>query len=106
VLINLLANAVHALEGQPEPAITLDIRACDGHWRCSVRDNGPGLPANTEQLFEPFFTTKSVKQGLGLGLSISRQIVDALGGTLTGQNRADGPGAEFVLTLPKKEAEQ
>ncbi|MFC0702979.1 two-component system, NtrC family, C4-dicarboxylate transport sensor histidine kinase DctB [Marinobacter persicus] len=106
VLINLLANAVHALEGQPEPAITLDIRACDGHWRCSVRDNGPGLPANTEQLFEPFFTTKSVKQGLGLGLSISRQIVDALGGTLTGHNRTDGPGAEFVLTLPKKEAEQ
>ncbi|NWO04500.1 MAG: sensor histidine kinase [Alteromonadaceae bacterium] len=106
VLINLLANAVHALEGQPEPAITLEIRACDGQWHCSVRDNGPGLPANTEQLFEPFFTTKSVKQGLGLGLSISRQIVDALGGTLTGHNRTDGPGAEFLLTLPKKEAEQ
>lgn len=106
VLINLLANAVQAVEGQTKPAITVSIDQQDGCWRCVVRDNGPGLPANTEQLFEPFFTTKSVKQGLGLGLSISRQIVDALGGTLTGHNRADGPGAEFVLTLPKRETEQ
>ena len=105
VLINLLANAVQAVEGQAEPAITIDIEPLDGFWRCSVRDNGPGLPANTEQLFEPFFTTKSVKQGLGLGLSISRQIVDALGGSLTGHNRSDGSGAEFVLTLPKRETE-
>ena len=60
VLINLLANAVQAVEGQAEPAITIDIEPLDGFWRCSVRDNGPGLPANTEQLFEPFFTTKSV----------------------------------------------
>ena len=71
-----------------------------------MRDNGSGLPGNTEQVFEPFFTTKSVKQGLGLGLSISRQIVDALGGRLTGHNRTDGPGAEFVLTLKKRETRE
>ena len=45
----------------------------------------------------------SMKRGLGLGLSISRQIVDALGGRLTGHNRTDGPGAEFVLILQKRE---
>ncbi len=106
VMINLLANAVQAVEGQPSPVITIDIDLYGDDWCCLVRDNGPGLPANTEQLFEPFFTTKSVKQGLGLGLSISRQIVDALGGTLTGRNRSDGPGAEFVLTLRKREAEE
>jgi two-component system C4-dicarboxylate transport sensor histidine kinase DctB len=70
-----------------------------------VRDNGGGLPANTEQLFEPFYTTKPVKQGLGLGLSISRQIVDALGGRLSGRNRSDGcgNGAEFEFTLKKRD---
>ncbi|SFN34406.1 sensor histidine kinase [Marinobacter pelagius] len=104
VMVNLLANAAQAVEEREAPVITIDVEAVDGHWRCTVRDNGYGLPGNTEQIFEPFFTTKSVKQGLGLGLSISRQIVDALGGTLTGRNRPDGPGAEFVLTLQQREA--
>jgi len=103
VMVNLLANAVQAVEEREAPVITIDVTLDDGRWRCTVRDNGYGLPGNTEQIFEPFFTTKSVKQGLGLGLSISRQIVDALGGTLTGRNRPDGPGAEFVLTLQQRE---
>ncbi|MBD3658198.1 MULTISPECIES: sensor histidine kinase [Marinobacter] len=106
VMVNLLANAVQAVEGVDQPAITIDIASDDGCWRCRVRDNGSGLPADTEQIFEPFYTTKSMKQGLGLGLSISRQIVDALGGSLTGRNRADSPGAEFVLTLNKREGEE
>ena len=104
VMVNLLANAVQAVEDVAQPQILIDIEQTDAFWKCLVRDNGPGLQGNTEQIFEPFFTTKSVKQGLGLGLSISRQIVDALGGTLTGRNRLDGPGAEFVLTLKKREA--
>lgn len=103
VLVNLMANAVQAVEAVEEPLITIDILSNGESWHCRVRDNGSGLPANTEQIFEPFFTTKSVKQGLGLGLSISRQIVDALGGSLTGRNRNDGPGAEFVLALTKRE---
>ncbi|PCM43716.1 sensor histidine kinase [Marinobacter sp. ANT_B65] len=104
VMVNLLANAVQAVEGMEHPKITIDVEEKEGSWRCFVRDNGPGLPANTEQIFEPFFTTKSVKQGLGLGLSISRQIADALGGRLTGCNRTDAPGAEFEFTLKKREA--
>ncbi|WP_166261890.1 sensor histidine kinase [Marinobacter salicampi] len=101
VLVNLMANAIQAVETVPEPGITISIHDGGDHWQCCVEDNGSGLPADSDQVFEPFFTTKSVKQGLGLGLSISRQIVDALGGTLTGHNRADGPGAVFVLTLAK-----
>ena len=104
VMVNLMANAVHAVEESRHPQVRIDIEEAEDCWKCLVRDNGPGLKGNTEQIFEPFFTTKSVKQGLGLGLSISRQIVDALGGTLTGRNRMDGPGAEFVLTLRKREA--
>lgn len=104
VMVNLLANAIQAVEGAGQPEIIIGIDEDGDKWRCTVRDNGSGLPGNSEQIFEPFFTTKSVKQGLGLGLSISRQIVDALGGSLTGRNRSDGPGAEFILTLKKRGA--
>lgn len=103
VLVNLIANAVQATESVAQPTVWIELSMTELGWQCRVRDNGPGLPANTEQLFEPFFTTKSIKQGLGLGLSISRQIVDALGGRLIGQNRADGQGAEFILTLTQRE---
>lgn len=103
VLVNLFANAIHAVETGDAPAITIDIADGGSVWQCRVRDNGSGLQASTEHIFEPFFTTKSMKRGLGLGLSISRQIVDALGGRLTGHNRNDGAGAEFVLELGKRE---
>ncbi|WP_166267861.1 sensor histidine kinase [Marinobacter caseinilyticus] len=102
VVVNLIANAMQAVEQVDSARISIEIVGDETEWHCRVRDNGSGLPANTEQIFEPFFTTKSMKQGLGLGLSISRQIVDALGGRLTGNNRVDGPGAEFVLTLTKR----
>src|SRR5690554_4816659 len=105
VMANLLANAVQAVEGCKQPQIDILVAGEGNDWRCVVKDNGHGLPGNSEQVFEPFFTTRSVKQGLGLGLSISRQIVEALGGSLTGQNRVDGPGAEFVLTLKQRKAE-
>ena len=97
VLVNLIANAVHAVEAVPDGQISLEIQRSDDQITCHVRDNGHGLPADSEQLFEPFYTTKSMKQGLGLGLSISRQIMDALGGSLTGQNRRDARGADFIL---------
>ena len=99
VLVNLLSNAVQAVEAEAEPRISVQIVTQGQQLLCRVQDNGPGLPANTEQIFEPFFTTKSMKQGLGLGLSISRQIMDALGGSLVGHNRTDQHGAEFVLSF-------
>lgn len=106
VLVNLIANAVHAVEAQPDGEISLQISHNDGQVTCHVRDNGPGLPADSEQLFEPFYTTKSMKQGLGLGLSISRQIMDALGGNLSGQNRRDTRGAEFILRFQTRSTAQ
>lgn len=100
VLVNLIGNALDAMAGQPAPCIELSAAAVDGKARLSVRDHGPGLPAETlAHLFEPFYTTKPGSDGLGLGLTISAGIVRDFGGTLTGSNHADG-GAVFTLEIP------
>jgi signal transduction histidine kinase len=71
----------------------------DGQVQIFVKDSGPGIPAvRADKLFEPFFTTK--QHGLGLGLSISRSIIEAHGGKLTARNNAGGGGATFRLVLP------
>jgi signal transduction histidine kinase len=63
-----------------------------------MRDSGPGFPSEmVEQLFEPFFSTKA--EGTGMGLAIARSIVEAHGGTLSGENCNDG-GACFTVRLP------
>ncbi|PAV26485.1 histidine kinase [Tamilnaduibacter salinus] len=103
VMVNLIGNATQAVDGITNPRVAITIERDGATWVCRVQDNGPGLPADSDQIFEPFYTTKSMKQGLGLGLSISRQIVDALGGRLTGHNRPDGDGAEFILVLNARE---
>jgi signal transduction histidine kinase len=69
-----------------------------GEIEIAVSDSGPGIaPAQLPRLFDSFFTTKA--HGMGLGLSITRSIVEAHGGTLSGRNRADG-GALFWMMLP------
>jgi two-component system nitrogen regulation sensor histidine kinase NtrY len=62
-----------------------------------VRDEGPGIP-NPTNLFVPFFTTKPA--GSGIGLVLSRQIAEAHGGSVSLENRPDGPGCEARLRLP------
>ena len=67
----------------------------------SVRDTGPGLRADMiGRLFAPFVTTKA--QGVGIGLTIARRIVDAHKGTIAAENNAEG-GATFTVTLPRAE---
>jgi two-component system NtrC family sensor kinase len=67
----------------------------------TVDDEGPGIPPEAlPRIFEPFFTTKP--EGTGLGLSISQRIAQALGGSLTAENRPGG-GARFTLLLPLAE---
>ena len=81
VIINLLQNALEAVGGQDDKQIMLKVRAHGDRLDISVSDNGPGLaPDAAERLFDPFFTTK--KNGLGLGLSLSRTIAEAHGGGL------------------------
>jgi PAS domain S-box-containing protein len=95
-LINLLKNGVEASDGD---AISVEVVV--GRTRdcvtLEIRDSGPGI-ANPDNLFVPFFTTKP--GGSGIGLALSRQIVEAHGGTLAVENRADGKGAVARLSLP------
>src|SRR5213596_1222563 len=102
VLLNLALNALEAMSAMPPDARHLFIRAGrdgNGDVLVSVRDTGPGFQRETaEQLFEPFFSTKS--EGTGMGLAISRSIIEAHGGTLSGEN-CDGGGACFTVRLPQ-----
>jgi two-component system C4-dicarboxylate transport sensor histidine kinase DctB len=105
VIVNLLNNALDAMEGQSEPAIEIAVeRAGDHRVLIHVRDEGKGLDAPTlAQLFDPFFTTKSPGKGLGLGLSISYNIVEDFGGRLRASNRQAG-GSEFSIELRAAQA--
>ena len=104
VLLNLILNACEAM--QADRRARADCRSSSSrkrasHIRFSVRDSGTGIPASlSDHLFEPFVTTK--KEGLGLGLSISRTIVAAHGGRMWAENNADG-GATAALRVPGAE---
>ena len=101
VLLNLIRNGVEAMEEVPgEKRLTLKSRLAEGAAavQLSVRDRGCGLPDRIAvDLFTPFFTTKP--EGMGMGLSISRGIVEAHGGRLWAAPNDDG-GTTFHLTLP------
>ena len=101
VLLNLTINAFEATSAMRPDVRRVVIHAGrneNGEIVVSVRDTGPGFPGGiVEQLFEPFFSTKA--EGTGMGLAIARSIVEAHGGTLSGEN-CDGGGACFTVRLP------
>jgi two-component system C4-dicarboxylate transport sensor histidine kinase DctB len=98
ILVNLLQNALDALQGRPLPRIEIEHAASADAVQLCVRDNGPGLdPAMRATLFMPFATSK--EKGLGLGLVISSEIARELGGHL--ELTPSGEGARFTLTLPR-----
>ena len=102
VLINLLTNALDAMQGCPVRQLRIDCQREGKGWSLSVADSGGGIASeHLDQVFEPFFTTKPVGQGLGLGLAVSYGIVRDLGGNLEVHN--DALGAVFVLHLPAAE---
>lgn len=101
VLINVIGNALDAIAGATAPALAVSIEARGRDYALSVRDNGPGIPADVlPHLFEPFFTTKEMGHGMGLGLTIASTIARDYGGSLSAHNMPDG-GACFVLALPR-----
>jgi len=100
VLVNLLANAVDALAHAPERRIALRAWQEGERVQLTVSDTGGGIaPEIAPHLFEPFATSKPPGAGLGLGLMISRRIVQDFGGTLTASAGAQG-GATFRIELP------
>lgn len=103
VLVNLITNAADAVEGAADRRISLTARAVGPGVEIRIRDRGPGVaPAVRDRIFDPFFTTKGPGAGLGLGLSITWNIVKDFGGEIAVLD-AD-PGAEFVIRLHPTEA--
>lgn len=99
IVMNLVQNALDALEGRDAPEIVLALRQDGGRAVLRVCDNGPGVPAEARgAIFDPFFTTKPVGRGTGLGLSISHKIAEEHGGRLFLADTAQG--ACFQLELP------
>ena len=100
VFVNLIMNAVEAMSSvnEQERQLTLDSNINGAEISITVTDTGTGIePSNVDRIFEPFFTTKG--EGMGLGLSICRSIVEAHGGRLLASSHKSG-GTIFHMTLP------
>ncbi len=102
VFLNLIGNAFDAVKKKSRKQIYIDVCSRDDHVQITVADSGIGVaPENISKIFDPFFTTKPVGQGTGLGLSVSRGIVEDHGGTISCQSELDA-GATFTIRLPTK----
>jgi two-component system sensor histidine kinase AauS len=100
ILVNLMGNALDAMQAQPLPQLWLEGEVVEGRYRLRVRDNGHGIDSEARKhLFEPFFTTKPGEQGLGLGLTLSASLAAAAGGSLNAEHPPEG-GTVFVLSVP------
>jgi two-component system C4-dicarboxylate transport sensor histidine kinase DctB len=106
VLLNLLANALDAVEELADPKVLLVVER-DGDWvSITVHDNGPGISEAVQpRLFEPFQSTKAQGVGLGLGLAISADIVKDLGGSIRACRSAELGGAGFCVLLKATQTE-
>jgi two-component system C4-dicarboxylate transport sensor histidine kinase DctB len=100
VLINLISNAVDAMEHRPLRVLSIGIAKKGDHAEMLVTDTGSGIsPQAMGNLFDPFFSTKEAGRGLGLGLSISYGLINDIGGTITVGSRP-GQGSTFAVRLP------
>ncbi len=98
ILINLMSNAIQATPEQGH--ISIQVDNTDGGVSIDVKDTGSGIPKeNLEKIFEPFFSTKAAGEGTGLGLFVTREIIEKLGGRLDVISRV-GHGTRFTVRLP------
>ncbi|MDX8349413.1 ATP-binding protein [Cognatiyoonia sp. IB215446] len=103
VVVNIVSNAIDATEEAARRDVIVTVEEGSTHVALNIRDHGTGLDtANMEQVFDAFYTTKPPGAGLGLGLSISYNIVEDFGGKLSAVNHPDG-GALFTITLNRAE---
>jgi two-component system NtrC family sensor kinase len=98
VFFNLISNAIDAIG--KEGAIEVKSVRFDSEIHVSVKDNGPGIPeVQQRKVFDPFFSTKSSGKGTGLGLWVSYNIIEKMGGTITLQSEM-GKGSTFTVKIP------
>jgi two-component system, NtrC family, sensor kinase len=110
VLLNIFNNAFYSVKQKKkeigtnyEPIVAVSTEKNNGNIEIHIRDNGVGIPhKQVDKIFQPFFTTKPTSQGIGLGLSVSYDIVKAHGGSIIVKTK-EGEGAEFVIHLPANE---
>ncbi|MGF1754727.1 ATP-binding protein [Vibrio makurazakiensis] len=101
VLVNLISNALDAVELNDAPSIEITTFELDSTITISVKDNGLGIPAeDLPHLFDPFYTRKASGKGLGLGLSIAYNIIKDFGGSIRVES-IEHQGTEFIVTLQK-----
>lgn len=106
VLVNVVTNALEAMSQMPEPRIEISVVEQKLDVVIQVRDYGPGLEQeNLEHVFDAFYTTKSSGSGMGLGMSISQNIINDFGGALSVSNHPEG-GAIFTVTLRRPGQQQ
>ena len=100
VTLNLLSNAVDAIEGSENLWIRLSVEEKENSVLLLITDSGNGIPKEiADQLFAPFYTTKATGKGTGLGLSLSKKFIENHSGTLTINH--ESPNTQFVIELPK-----
>lgn len=104
VFINLINNAVDAVEDIPQAWIRFEVQESESSYIFSVTDSGLGISETiSKKIFEPMFTTKPVGKGTGLGLSLSRSIIEKHNGHLELDQKS--PNTRFLVVLPKCESE-
>ncbi|MBL8791009.1 MAG: PAS domain-containing protein [Rhizobiales bacterium] len=102
IIVNFVQNSVDVLSKVQRGEISITCVVADGMATVKVRDNGPGIrPEHVSRVFEPFFTTKAVGEGTGLGLYVSYNLAQELGGRIEVENAPDG-GASFSLHFPSE----
>lgn len=100
ILLNIIMNALQAMEDGGGKLLVETAAAEAGAIRFIITDNGPGIPANViDRIFDRYFTTKKPGEGTGLGLFVTKNLVEAMGGGIMVTSRSGG-GTKFTVTLP------
>ena len=98
VIVNLISNALHAIEGCPVREITISTSRHEGRAFIAIKDSGTGIrQEHLPLIFEPFYTTKQSGQGLGLGLTITERIIKEMNGEIHVLESDAGAKFEFIL---------
>ncbi len=98
VFLNLISNSIDAIG--KEGLIEVKSRRINSKIQVSISDNGPGIPEDKQKMvFDPFFSTKEMGKGTGLGLWVSYNIIDKMGGTITLESKK-GVGSTFIVSIP------